>query len=107
MKFSVEEFLPTLPLAANEKWMDGVWFTESFRKGNVKLEFFAPKGKDYQTPHDEDEFYFIIRGSGVLIIGGEANTFAAGDAFFIPAKVPHYFKNFSDDFATWVVLFDC
>jgi len=105
MKFIVDEFLEKLPLAANEKWKDGVWFIESFKKDNVKLEFFAPESKDYQTPHDEDEFYFIARGTGVLVIDGKANTFVAGDAFFVPAKVPHHFENFSDDFATWVVFF--
>jgi len=105
MKFTVEEFLTKLPLAANEKWKDGVWFIESFNKGNVKLELFTPKVKDYQTAHDKDEFYFIARGSGELIIDGDSNACAAGDAFFIPAKLPHHFENFSDDFATWVVLF--
>lgn len=106
MKFTPEEFLAKLPLPPNDKWKDGGWFIESFKKGNVKLEFFAPRGKDYQSPHDEDEFYFIARGRGVLSIDGEANTCVAGDAFFVPAKVPHHFENFSDDFATWVVLFD-
>ncbi len=105
MKFTVDEFLAKLPLEANEKWKDGVWDIEPFKKGNVKLEFFAPQGKDYQTPHDEDEFYFIARGSGLLIIDGEANTFAAGDAFFVPAGMEHHFENFSYDFATWVVFF--
>lgn len=105
MKFTVEEFLAKLPLPPNDKWKDGVWFIEPFKKGKIKLELFAPRGKDYQTPHDEDEFYFIVRGSGTLIIDGEANTCAAGDAFFVPARVPHHFENFSDDFATWVVFF--
>lgn len=105
MKFAADEFLKKLPLAANEKWKDGVWFIESFRKGKVTLEFFAPRGKDYQTAHDEDEFYFIVCGSGVLIIDGESNDCFPGDAFFVAAKVRHHFERFSDDFATWVILF--
>ena len=105
MKFTVDEFLAKLPLAADEKWKDGVWDIEPFEKDGVKLVFFAPRGKDYQTFHDEDEFYFITRGSGELIIDGVMSVFEAGDVFFVPAKVPHHFENFSDDFATWAVFF--
>ena len=105
MKFTADEFLAKLPLEATEKWKEGVWDLEPFRNGNVSLVFFAPKGKDYQTLHDEDEFYFIARGSGELVIDGVINVFAAGDVFFVPAKVPHHFENFSDDFATWAIFF--
>lgn len=105
MKFTVEEFLKNLPLPANEKWKEGVWDLEPFRKGAVSLVFFAPKGKDYQTFHEEDEFYFIARGSGEIIIDDEKFLFETGDAFFVPAKVPHRFENFSEDFAAWAIFF--
>ena len=105
MKFTVDDLLAKLPLAANEKWQDGVWDIESFEKDGVKLVFFAPRDRDHQTFHDEDEFYFIARGIGELIIDGVSNKFEAGDAFFVPAKVPHCFENFSDNFATWAVFF--
>ena len=105
MKFTVEEFLAKLPLPANEKWSEGVWDVEPFRKAGVSLVFFAPQGRDYQTFHDEDEFYFIVRGTGELIIDGVTNMFEAGNVFFVPSKVPHHFENFSDDLATWAVFF--
>jgi mannose-6-phosphate isomerase-like protein (cupin superfamily) len=105
MKFTIEEFLRKLPLPANDKWKDGVWDIEPFEKDGVKLVFFAPRGVDYQTLHDEDEFYFIVRGSGRLVIGEENFECTAGDAFFVAARVPHHFEKFSDDFATWAVFF--
>lgn len=105
MKFTVDEFLAKLPLSATEKWKDGVYDLEPFKKSHVTLVFFAPKGKDHQTFHDEDEFYFIARGIGTLIIDGKATAFTAGDAFFVPANVPHHFEDFSDDFATWAIFF--
>jgi mannose-6-phosphate isomerase-like protein (cupin superfamily) len=105
MKFTVGEFLSKLPLPANEKWKDGVWDVEPFEKAGVKLVFFAPRGTDYQTFHDEDEFYFIARGSGQIVIDGETFDCAVGDSFFVEANVPHHFENFSDDFATWAVFF--
>ena len=105
MKFTVEEFLSRLPLPANEKWKDGVWDVEPFTKGNVRLVFFAPRGTDYQTFHDEDEFYFIARGTGELIVENERFACQTGEAFFVPAKAAHRFENFSDDFATWAIFF--
>ncbi len=105
MKFTIEELLATLPLPGNDKWKDGVWDVEPFEKNGVKLVFFAPRGTDYQTLHDEDEFYFIARGSGRIVIGEETFRCAAGDAFFVAAEVPHHFEEFTEDFATWAVFF--
>jgi mannose-6-phosphate isomerase-like protein (cupin superfamily) len=105
MKFTIDEMLSRLPLPANEKWKEGIWDVEPFEKSAVKLVFFAPRGKDYQTFHDEDEFYFIARGSGKLVIGEETFAFVAGDTFFVPARVLHHFDGFTDEFATWAVFF--
>jgi mannose-6-phosphate isomerase-like protein (cupin superfamily) len=105
MKFTIEEFLQKLPLPGNDKWKGGVWDVEPFKKGNVTLVFFAPRETDYQTFHEEDEFYFIARGSGALVIENERFDCAVGDAFFVPAKTYHHFENMSDDFATWAVFF--
>lgn len=105
MKFTIDEMLAKLPLPATEKWKEGIWDVEPFEKAGVKLVFFAPRGTDYQTFHEEDEIYFIVRGSGSIVIDGESSPFEAGDVFFVAAKVPHRFENFSDDFATWAVFF--
>lgn len=105
MKFTIDEMMSKLPLPANETWKEGVWDLEPFAKGSTKLVFFAPRNRDYQTSHDEDEFYFIARGKGDLIIDGERFSCETGDSFFVPARVPHHFENFTDDFATWAIFF--
>jgi mannose-6-phosphate isomerase-like protein (cupin superfamily) len=105
MKFSIEEFRARLPLPADEKWKDGVWFTNAFTKGDFELEFFAPRGKDYQTPHEKDEFYIIVGGTADLIKAGETIDCRIGDALFVAAGEDHHFENISDDFATWVIFF--
>ncbi len=94
-----------LPLPADEKWKDVVCDVEALRKKNVSLVLFAPRGTDYQNIHDEDEFYFIIRGSGELTIYDKTFCCETGDAFFVPAKVSHCYENFTDDFATWAIFF--
>lgn len=57
MKFTIDELLAKFPLPANGKWKESVFDVETFKKRNVSLVFFAPRGKDYQTFHEEDEFY--------------------------------------------------
>lgn len=105
MKFTPAEMFAKLPFSANEKWKNGVWDVECFRQGNVSMIFFAPKIKDYQTFHEEDEFYFIVSGKGELIIDKERFSCESGDAFFVPKLVEHHFENFTEDFATWAVFF--
>jgi mannose-6-phosphate isomerase-like protein (cupin superfamily) len=105
MKFTIDEMQARLPLPATEKWKDGVFDLEPFEKAGVKLVFFAPRERDYQTSHDEDEFYFIVRGSGEIVISGERHAFEAGDVFFVAGGVEHRFEGFSEDFATWAIFF--
>ncbi len=105
MKFSAKELLAQLPKPANEKWKDGVWFTEVFAKDSFELEFFAPRGTDYQTPHDKDEFYIIVSGAADLLIADEKVPCKIGDALFVEAKREHHFENISEDFAAWVIFF--
>lgn len=105
MKFTIEEFLAKLPLPATDKWKDGIWDVEPFEMNGVRLVFFAPRGTDYQTSHDEDEFYFIARGTGEIVIGGDRFGFVPGDVFFVGRTVPHRFEGFTDDFATWAIFF--
>ena len=105
MKFTTKEFLAKLPLPADEKWKDGVWFTSAFTKGDFELEFFAPRGQDYQTPHEKDEFYIIVQGTADLLKENEIIHCQIGDAVFVAAGEPHHFENISNDFATWVIFF--
>jgi mannose-6-phosphate isomerase-like protein (cupin superfamily) len=105
MKFTTGEFSAKLPLPADEKWKDGVWFTNVFAKGDFKLEFFAPRGSDYQTPHERDEFYIIVSGTADLIMENQTINCEIGDAVLVRAGDLHHFENISDDFATWVIFF--
>lgn len=105
MKFTPEEFFEKLPLPADEKWREGVWFANVFSKGDFELEFYAPRGRDYQTAHEKDEIYVVARGTGEFVKENERINFTAGDVLFVEAGVEHRFENFSEDFATWVIFF--
>lgn len=80
-------------------------FALLFRHGSLELEVYRPRGTDRQQPHDRDEVYIIIAGTGRFFFRGEYTPFAPGDFLFVPAGVEHRFEDFSDDFATWVIFY--
>jgi mannose-6-phosphate isomerase-like protein (cupin superfamily) len=73
--------------------------------GTMQLRWFAPKGEDTQTPHDQDELYIIASGSGWLSRGAERVPFGPHDALFVCAGEAHRFEDTSPDFATWVIFY--
>lgn len=78
---------------------------QAFDTGEIELRHYAPRGRDDQVPHDRDELYVVIAGSGVFRRGDERVAFAAGDVLFAAAHETHMFESFSDDFATWVLFY--
>lgn len=75
------------------------------RHGTMTVRYYAPKGTDPQTPHEQDEVYVIASGTGSFINGEERVSYGPGDVLFAPAGQVHRFENFSDDFATWVIFY--
>lgn len=61
-----------------------------------------PGQEDTQTPHDSDELYFVIEGTGFIEVGKEKLPVKKGSAVFVPAEVPHHFYGNRD---TLVVLY--
>lgn len=76
-----------------------------FEHGSLELEVYAPRGRDPQQPHDRDEIYVVISGTGTFVNGPDRYGFAPGDLLFVPAGTVHRFEDFSDDFATWVIFY--
>ena len=104
MKASFDALLAQLPRAATATWPAGEPFVRALAHGSMSVEAFAPNEFDRQSPHTQDELYFIQRGSGTLTIDGVAHGCGPGDAFFVAVGQPHRFSSFTRDFATWVVF---
>jgi len=73
--------------------------------GSMKLRYYAPRGTDPQTPHEQDELYVIASGRGTFLVAGQRVPFGPGDVLFAVAGAEHRFEAFSEDFATWVVFY--
>lgn len=104
MKGSTRDLLALLPGPVTDKWPSGERFVSALSHGSMSVELYAPIDNDPQSPHDKDELYFTISGSGVFRIGSERHRFGPSTCFFVPARVDHRFEEFSDDFTTWVVF---
>jgi mannose-6-phosphate isomerase-like protein (cupin superfamily) len=83
---------------------DGPHAHYGIRHGSMRVGLYAPKGKDDQSPHTQDELYIIASGSGWFVKGEERIAFAPQDVLFVEAGAEHRFEDFSADFATWVVF---
>ena len=75
------------------------------RRGTLELGYYTPAGVDLQQPHEQDEVYVIVSGTGRFINDGVETEFAPGDALFVAAGVEHRFTAFTDDTEMWVVFF--
>lgn len=80
-------------------------FLELFHHGSLQVEIYKPEKIDLQTPHERDEVYVVVSGTGEFLNGGERTHFGPGDFLFVPAGVEHRFENFTDDFSTWVIFY--
>lgn len=80
-------------------------FAELFRHGSLSVEIYRPVEIDRQSPHERDEIYVVISGSGEFINGQNRVSFGPGDFLFVPAGIEHRFINFTDDFSTWVFFY--
>jgi mannose-6-phosphate isomerase-like protein (cupin superfamily) len=97
VKFSLDDARTALDEAAEN------YFTV-LTHGQGRFLLFKPEGEDTQTPHTQDEVYFVVSGTGTFRRGEDVVTFAPGDMLFVPAHVPHKFETMSDDFLTWVAF---
>lgn len=104
MKISLAEHLKKIPLPATPKWPEGVWDVDALLHGSMTLLLYTPKGKDYQTPHEQDELYIVVQGKGVLEVESIAHSFDKGDALFVRAGEEHRFTEFSDDIQLWAIF---
>lgn len=80
-------------------------FAEIFRYGSLCLEIYAPRSRDPQQPHKQDEIYVVVQGEGIFVNGETRQSFGPGDILFAAAGEVHRFEEFTDDFYTWVIFY--
>ena len=54
-------------------------------------------GVDPQSPHTEDEVYYVVKGRGQIFVGGEDRPVQAGSVVYVAANVEHRFHDITED----------
>ena len=73
--------------------------------GSLTVELYQPLDEDLQQPHDRDECYVVTDGTGLFEMGNETVSFAKGDFIFLPAGMPHRFRDFGHSMTCWVMFY--
>jgi mannose-6-phosphate isomerase-like protein (cupin superfamily) len=63
-----------------------------------------PGEPDRQSPHREDELYYVVGGKGVIRVGTEDRPAVPGTVVFVPAGVEHNFHSITAELQVLVVF---
>jgi mannose-6-phosphate isomerase-like protein (cupin superfamily) len=69
---------------------------------SVGLYELAAGGVDPQSPHTEDEVYYVISGRARITVGAEDGPVAPGSVIFVAADVVHRFHDITEDLSVLV-----
>ena len=64
---------------------------------SVGLYLLPAGGSDDQTPHDEDEVYYAVRGRATLRVRAEDHPVSPGTLLFVPAHAVHFFHDIAEE----------
>ena len=59
---------------------------------------------DKQTPHKEDEIYYVVRGSAKMRLGREERSVNSGDVIFVEKMLEHRFLDITEELMLLVVF---
>jgi len=62
----------------------------------------SPGSIDPQSPHHQDELYYVLRGRARFRAGGDETDIAAGSLLFVAAEVEHKFYDITEELAVLV-----
>ena len=62
--------------------------TQSLAAGILVLQ---PGEEDTQTPHENDEIYYILKGNGFLKINKKDYLVSEGMSYYVKKNIEHYF----------------
>ena len=84
----------------------GVLYEEFLRVPDLTAGLYVIEagGVDPQSPHTEDELYYVVRGRARVTVGDEERDVTAGSLVFVAATVPHRFHDITERLEIVVVF---
>src|SRR5574341_1902297 len=59
-------------------------------------------GTDPQSPHTEDEVYYVVRGRAQILVAEENREVQAGSMVYVEKNVAHHFHSIEEDLTVLV-----
>jgi mannose-6-phosphate isomerase-like protein (cupin superfamily) len=84
---------------AREQQDSGKAYLEFLRAPTLSMGLYhLPAGSlDPQSPHTEDEVYYVVSGRAQIQVNGEDRPVQAGSVVFVAAHAPHKFHTIEQD----------
>jgi len=92
-------------LAEQQKRAGEAW-NEFLRVPDLSVGIYQLKAgaTDTQTPHGEDEVYYVLSGRARLVVDGTWHDVVPGGLLFVPARAEHRFAEISEDLTLLVAF---
>ena len=79
-------------------------YVQFINRGSMSLGLYVlPAGsQDTQTPHLEDEIYYVVSGRGTIVVDGERRPVQPGSIVFVAKHIDHRFIDIVEDLSILV-----
>jgi mannose-6-phosphate isomerase-like protein (cupin superfamily) len=87
-----------------EQVESGKPYLQFINEGSMSLGHYvlAAGSVDTQSPHGEDEIYYVVAGRGAIVVAGERRTVRPGSIVFVAKEVEHRFVDIDEDLSILV-----
>jgi mannose-6-phosphate isomerase-like protein (cupin superfamily) len=87
-----------------EQAESGKPYLQFINEGTMSLGLYVlPAGStDTQSPHAEDEIYYVVAGRGAIDVAGERRPVQAGSIVFVAKEFEHRFVDIAEDLSILV-----
>ena len=81
-------------------------YQEFLRSGTMSAGVYvlASGAEDRQSPHSEDEVYYVVQGRARFRQGTQERPVAPGDVLYVPAREEHRFHSITEELVLLVVF---
>jgi mannose-6-phosphate isomerase-like protein (cupin superfamily) len=82
----------------------GDQYVEFLRASSLSMGLYelAAGAPDLQSPHTEDEVYYVVNGRATVRVADEDQTIGPGSIIFVAANVEHRFHSITEDLSVLV-----
>lgn len=85
---------------SGEMWLE--FFRASSQSLSMGLYVIPAGGTDPQSPHGEDEIYYVVSGRGKIQVKNEDRPVQTGSIIFVAANDEHHFHDIEEDLSVIV-----